>query len=170
MRATFSLAAVLAGMLAALAACSKPDATPTPTPPATALPSTTSAPVTAPATASVTASATATASTPAAAADAAPTACGSKGLPDCPMQRWMKDHTSATSEAGDLPALAKALDQIVLMAPPGYTNWVSISKDGAAAARAGDLDAARASCTGCHRQYKKSYKADLRARPLPPLP
>jgi hypothetical protein len=54
------------------------------------------------------------------------------------------------------------------MAPPeGYTNWVSISKDGATAARAGNLDAARAACTGCHTQYKKKYKSELRARALP---
>jgi hypothetical protein len=80
----------------------------------------------------------------------------------------MKDNTAAASEAGDLPALAKALDAIVRMAPAGYDNWVSISKDGAAAARAGNLDAARASCTGCHRQYKNKFKAsELRARPLP---
>ena len=83
------------------------------------------------------------------------------------MQKWMKDNTSAASQAGDLPALATALDKIVGMAPPGYTNWASISKDGAAAARAGNLDGAKASCTECHKQYKNKYKTELRTRPLP---
>jgi hypothetical protein len=98
--------------------------------------------------------------------DAGPT-CGTKPLPDCPLQRWMKDNTAAASTSGDLAALAKALDKIATIAPPGYTNWASIANDGAAAARAGSLDAARAACTGCHNQYKAKYKAELRTRPVP---
>jgi hypothetical protein len=78
----------------------------------------------------------------------------------------MKDNTTAASTAGDLPALATALDAIVGMAPPGYPNWVSISKDGAAAARAGNLEATKAACTGCHKQYRAKYKAEHRARPI----
>lgn len=56
---------------------------------------------------------------------------------------------------------------MVPLAPgAGYPNWVSISKDGAKAARAGDLDAAKAACRGCHEQYKKKYKVELRQRPI----
>ncbi len=79
----------------------------------------------------------------------------------------MKENTATASAAGDLPALAAALDKIAAMAPPGYSNWSSISKDGANAARAGSLDAAKASCTACHNQYRNKYKAELRTRPVP---
>jgi cytochrome c553 len=79
----------------------------------------------------------------------------------------MKENTAAASTSGDLQALATAFDAIATMAPSGYTNWASIAKDGAAAARAGSLDAARAACTGCHNQYKAKYKAELRMRPVP---
>jgi hypothetical protein len=67
---------------------------------------------------------------------------------------------------GDLPSLATALDKIVGFAPPGFPNWASIAKDGAAAARSGDLAAAKASCRTCHDQYKQKYKAEIRARKI----
>lgn len=109
--------------------------------------------------------ATATAAA-AAAVDAGPT-CGTKPLPDCPLQSWMKANTAIASASGDLPALAVALDKIAKMTPPGYANWASISKDGATAARAENLDGARASCTGCHKQYRDKYKAEIRTRAVP---
>jgi cytochrome c556 len=68
--------------------------------------------------------------------------------------------------SNDLPALAVALDKVVAFAPPGYTNWASISKDGAKAARAGDMTATKASCRACHDQYKTKYRADLRGRKI----
>jgi hypothetical protein len=67
----------------------------------------------------------------------------------------------------DLAALATALDKTATFAPSGYTNWASISKDGAKAARDSDLTAVKASCRGCHEQYKTKYKSELRARPVP---
>jgi cytochrome c556 len=69
--------------------------------------------------------------------------------------------------ASDFEALATALDKTATFAPAGYTNWVSISKDGAKAARANDLAAVKASCRSCHDQYKTKYKNELRARPIP---
>ncbi len=93
-------------------------------------------------------------------------ACGEKGLPDCPLQSWMKKVANPPVLAKDNPAVAEAFDKMVPMAPPGYTNWVSIAKDGARAARGGDLDAARAACRGCHDQYKKKYRAEHRRRAL----
>lgn len=92
--------------------------------------------------------------------------CGAESLPDCPMQAWMKAHTSAAIVRKDLPALADALETVATFAPGGYTNWVSIAKDGAAAARAEKLDAVKAACRGCHEQYRAKYKAEHRARPL----
>ena len=98
---------------------------------------------------------------------AAPPACGTKPLPDCPLQAWMKANTGPAMSAADMPALATALTKIVAFAPPGYTNWASISKDGAKAAQAGSIDAVKASCRSCHDQYKTKYKTEMRARPVP---
>ena len=67
---------------------------------------------------------------------------------------------------GDLPGLATSLDKSAAFAPAGYTNWASIAKDGAAAARSGDMTAAKASCRTCHDQYKQKYKDEMRARKI----
>ena len=100
-------------------------------------------------------------------ASAAAAACGTKPLPDCPLQAWMKSNTNPAVMRSDLPALATALDKIVTFAPPGYTNWASIAKDGAAAAKAGDLAGAKAACRSCHDQYKQKYKtSDIRGRKI----
>lgn len=104
----------------------------------------------------------------ASAAAAAPVACGDAPLPPCPLFAWMKANASPAAGHADAdPAtLANVLDEIAAFAPAGYPNWISISKDGAAAARAGQGDAAKASCRGCHTQYKAKYKAEIRSRPL----
>ena len=78
----------------------------------------------------------------------------------------MKANTAAAMSAQDFDGLATALDKIATFAPPGYANWSSISKDGANAARAQNLDAVKAACRGCHNQYKDKYKKEMRARPL----
>ena len=93
--------------------------------------------------------------------------CGKKPLPDCPLQHWMKENTAAAMASNDLPAAATALDKIVKFAPAGYTNWASIAKDGAAAARKSDADGTKAACRTCHDQYKNKYKSELRTRPVP---
>ncbi len=78
----------------------------------------------------------------------------------------MKTHATPPTMTNDLPALAAALDEMAAFAPPGYANWASISKDGAAAARSGDLGAAKAACRSCHDQYKQKYKSEMRARKI----
>jgi hypothetical protein len=97
---------------------------------------------------------------------AANAACGTKPLPDCPLQAWMKANTNPAIAANDLPALAIALDKTATMGPAAYGNWASIAKDGAKAAKAGDMTAAKASCRTCHDQYKTKYKAELRGRKI----
>jgi hypothetical protein len=92
--------------------------------------------------------------------------CGTKPLPDCPLQAWMKANMNPPSLAGDTAALATALEKAASFAPPGYTNWTSISNDGAKAAKGGDLAAAKASCRSCHDQYKKKYQAEFRTRKI----
>jgi hypothetical protein len=78
----------------------------------------------------------------------------------------MKANTAPAMSAQDFDALATALDKISGFAPPGYTNWVSISKDGADAARVKNLDAVKASCRSCHNQFKDRYKREMRPRAI----
>jgi hypothetical protein len=106
------------------------------------------------------------AATAASSASAGAAECGTKPLPDCPLQAWMKKNMNPPSLAGDTAALATALESAAAFAPPGYTNWASISHDGAKAAKGGDLTAAKASCRSCHDQYKKKYQAEMRARKI----
>jgi hypothetical protein len=103
---------------------------------------------------------------PAPSGSAAAVDCGGKENP-CPLQAWMRENVNPPMNKHDMPALAIALDKIAGFAPPGYPNWASISKDGANAARSGDENAAKASCRGCHDQYKQKYKTDLRGRKVP---
>jgi len=153
-------------------ACSK-DEPPTPPAPSAAVsvaPAVPSVPPSATASAapSVSASATPTPSTSSSARPAA--TCGDKPLPACPLAAWMKGNTSPAMTAQDFGALATALEKIVTFAPAGvappYTNWVSISRDGADAARAQSLDGVKASCRGCHNQYKDRYRKEMRDRPI----
>jgi cytochrome c553 len=79
----------------------------------------------------------------------------------------MKANMNPAVSAGDTAALAVALTKAATFAPPGYPNWASIAKDGAKAAKGGDLAAAKAACRSCHDQYKKKYKAsDLRPKKI----
>jgi hypothetical protein len=93
-------------------------------------------------------------------------ACGDKPLPPCPLYAWMKANTSPAMSGEDYDGLAKALGKIVAFAPPGYSNWPSIARDGADAARAHSLDGVKASCRGCHNQYKDKYKKEMRDRAI----
>jgi cytochrome c556 len=79
----------------------------------------------------------------------------------------MKANATPAITTQDYDALADVLDKTVAFAPPGYVNWASIARDGAAAARAQSLDAVKASCRSCHTQFRGRYKAEMRARPLP---
>jgi hypothetical protein len=78
----------------------------------------------------------------------------------------MKANTSPAMMSEDFEGLAAALDKVATFAPAGYTNWASISRDGASAARVQSLDAVKASCRGCHNQYKDKYKKEMRDRAL----
>jgi hypothetical protein len=97
---------------------------------------------------------------------AAPT-CGDKPLPACPLNAWMKANSAPALSAQDFGGLVVAFEKIAGLAPPGYTNWRSIAKDGADGARIEDADAAKAACRGCHNQYKERYKKEMRDRPVP---
>jgi len=89
-------------------------------------------------------------------------ACGEKGKPACPMQGWMKTNMAPAAASGDTAALAKNLDYVASHAPKGLADWAAIAKKGADAAKAGNVDGAKASCKTCHDKYKAQYKADMR--------
>lgn len=152
-------------VLLAVTACSKSEA-PTPAPAESAASPIATASATAPKAATSETAPSSPSPTPATSASAAPVECGTKLLPDCPLQAWMKSNLNPPVMRKDTAALATALEKAATFAPPGYTNWASISKDGAAAARGGDLDAAKAACSTCHNQYKQKYKTEIRARKL----
>jgi|HubBroStandDraft_2_1064218.scaffolds.fasta_scaffold96266_2 hypothetical protein len=89
---------------------------------------------------------------------------------EAPLLWWMQENPAAALRQGDNAAVATALDRLATFAPPDppYTNWASIARDGADAARAASLDGVKAACRGCHEQYRNAYKSGLRARPLVP--
>jgi hypothetical protein len=91
--------------------------------------------------------------------------CGAKTQKPCPMQGWMKKVMAPASSSGDGAKLAEALEYVAKKPPPGYAEWTAIAKAGAAKAKAGDVDAAKASCKKCHDAYKADYKAKSRDRP-----
>jgi hypothetical protein len=78
----------------------------------------------------------------------------------------MKANTEAAIGSEDFDGLATALTKVVKFAPAGYTNWASIARDGANAAKAQNLDAVKAACRGCHDQYKAKYKKEMRDRQI----
>jgi len=144
-----------------------PVATPVPslTATASALPSATA---TALATASATVTPTASVAAQPVKHDAgAAAATGDGGVGERPLQTWMKTNMTPAFATKDLPTVAELLDKVAAAPPPKYTRWASIAKDGATAARAGDYNATKATCRGCHDQYKAKYIAENRARPFP---
>lgn len=113
-----------------------------------------------------TASAAAAAPTGSAAAGPKTFDCGAKGQKMCPMQGWMKTVMASASSSGDGTKLASALAYVAGRTPPGMGQWASISNKGVAAAKAGDIDGAKATCKQCHDLYKEKYKASMRDRPF----
>ena len=111
--------------------------------------------------------------TAAAPPSAAPTPCGDKGQPRCPLQAWMEDHLQAALDKSDAAALAKGLARAARFAPdPGWNageqGWSTLADAGAAAAEGGDLEAARKACKACHKAWRSKYKQTFRARPVSP--
>lgn len=99
-------------------------------------------------------------------AGAAADPCKVDGGPGCPMLRFMKGEITPAFAGKKNAELAATLDKLAASAPAGYTNWASISRDGAAAAKAGEYTAVKASCRGCHDQYKAKYVAEHRREAL----
>jgi hypothetical protein len=89
-------------------------------------------------------------------------ACGDKGQPPCPMQKWMKENMAPAAANGDADALAKAFDYVASHAPAGYSDWSKIAKSGGDAAKAKKVEDAKKACKNCHDEYKNKYKDEMR--------
>lgn len=99
-------------------------------------------------------------------------ACGGKGQKSCPLQGWMEANVQVPMEAGDLKKVAIALEKAAAFAPDkawneGEKSWSALAKAGAEAARAGDAKAMKKTCKGCHKAFRKKYKAKFRMRAVP---
>src|SRR5438128_1829366 len=90
--------------------------------------------------------------------------CGKSGLPDCPLQAWMKANIVAPKAAGDNTKLAANLKKIVDLNPDAkeFPLWEGFAKAGAAAAEKGDKDALNGACNDCHNKYRKPYREKYR--------
>lgn len=96
--------------------------------------------------------------------------CGKPGLPDCPLQAWMKANVVAPKAAGNAELLAKNLQRVAALAPASSgwgADWKTISDAGAIAAKKGDKDGVNAACTSCHAKYRKAYRDKYRESPVP---
>ena len=92
--------------------------------------------------------------------------CGKKPLPDCPLQKWMKENMKPAFDQKDMPRLTQTFETVAAHAPPGYTGWDTIAKKGADAARQSDLDTVKAACKQCHDDLRSRYRKELRDKVL----
>jgi hypothetical protein len=98
-------------------------------------------------------------------------ACGEKGQPSCPLQGWMEKNMDANVEKNDTKALAAAFEKAAGFAPDpkwndGADSWTKIAKDGATAAKGGDMAAAKKTCKTCHKAWRDKYKKEFRMKPV----
>ena len=93
-------------------------------------------------------------------------ACGDKGLPDCPLQGWMKANLQSQLNAGDMTRLARALDDLSTRAPAGFDKWSASATKAADAARRHDVAAIKAECKACHDRDRNRFRAELRKTAL----
>ena len=92
--------------------------------------------------------------------------CGDKGLPDCPLQSWMKANLQSQLNAGDTVRLARALDELSTRAPAGFDKWSASATKAAEAARQKDIAAVKAECKACHDRDRTRFRAEIRKTPL----
>jgi hypothetical protein len=92
--------------------------------------------------------------------------CGQSGLPDCPLQTWMKANLQAYLKSRDTNRLARALDELAEHEPPGFSGWAATARKAADAARAGELDQVRVECRTCHDNLRSRYRSERRSVPL----
>ena len=92
--------------------------------------------------------------------------CGKKGLPDCPLQGWMKANLQADLTSGDTARLATALDELAARAPAGFGGWTHYAESAASAARAGDIATVKVACKQCHDELRSRFRGEMRTAQL----
>lgn len=92
--------------------------------------------------------------------------CGKKPLPDCPLQKWMKENLKPALEQKDGERLAKGLENVASHAPGGFSTWSEIATAGAEAARKGDITEVKAKCKTCHDEHRSRFREEIREKPL----
>ena len=80
-----------------------------------------------------------------------------EAAPNGDLKALMKSLGAAAS-ADDAKAMAPLLAKTKTFAKPDLPNWAALAERGERAASAGDLAGAKASCKGCHDEYKALYK------------
>jgi hypothetical protein len=103
---------------------------------------------------------------PAAPAVSAPAAVSSSVPTEAPLRGWMRASAGPAMQNEDAKKLERAFSRIRGFEPPGYDGWAGFADTGAAAARRGDMEGARAACASCHSQYRSRYVKDLRGRKI----
>jgi len=98
-------------------------------------------------------------------------ACGEKGQPSCPLQGWMEKNMDPPVEKEDAKALAAAFEKSAALVPDpkwneGDNGWAKLAREGAAAAKSGDIAAAKKLCKSCHKAWRDKYKAEFRTKPV----
>jgi len=92
--------------------------------------------------------------------------CGKKPLPDCPLQKWMKENMKPALADEDKDKLAKSFETLAAHAPAGFAEWASIAKTGADAASKNDISTVKAQCKSCHDNLRSRFKKEIRDKPL----
>jgi hypothetical protein len=103
----------------------------------------------------------------ASAAPATPAAsCGKTGLPDCPLQAWMKATLQPSLKSGDLARLVEPLDELARHEPRAFAGWAESARAAAEAARKGDAERVRVECKDCHDRFRSKFRSELRGARL----
>lgn len=86
-------------------------------------------------------------------------ASGGAAAADNTLKDLMKQ-VGRTVAGGDAKPLAPLFAKTKTLAPsdPAFSGWGAIADKGKAAAEAGDLAAAKATCKECHDKYRSDYK------------
>ncbi|MCG8556131.1 MAG: hypothetical protein MJD61_12725 [Proteobacteria bacterium] len=94
--------------------------------------------------------------------------CKAKGA--CPLHDWMESNLKPATKEKNTEKMAELLAKVEAFVPdPAWKkDWLTIAQKGAEQAKKGDYKAARRSCKGCHKKFRKKYQATYRSRKLAP--
>jgi hypothetical protein len=91
--------------------------------------------------------------------------CGRSGLPDCPLQGWMKANLASALQRQDFDRLESAFARLGSMKPRELGAWSDFAKHGEDAAHGHNIEECRQACKQCHDAYRSSYRQTYRLRP-----